>query len=120
MTIHQKIFAIIVGVMLLLFILELVRKRKIKEEYSWLWLLVGVLILILVVWYDLLLFTTHLIGSETPVTTLFLFGFLFLMLINIHYSVRISAFTEQVKKMAQQIGLLSKEINDIKSKKGEK
>ena len=117
MTLHQKIFALMAGVMLLLFILELVRKRKIKEEYSWLWLLVGGLILVLVVWYDLLLFVNRLIGSETPITTFFLFGFLFLMLINIHYSVRISSLTEQVKKMAQKIGLLSKEIEDIKSKK---
>ena len=120
MTIHQKIFALITGVILLLFILELVRKKKIKEEYSWLWLLIGLLILVLVVWYDLLLFATRLIGSETPITTLFLFGFLFLVLINIHYSVRISAFTEQVKKMAQQIGLFSKEVEDLKSEKRNK
>ena len=103
--------------MLLLVILELVRKRKVKEEYSWLWILTGILLLILVIWYDLLLSITYLIGAEDPLTTLFLFGFLFLMLINIHYSIKISVFTDQVKKMAQKMGLLVKEIEDLKKKK---
>lgn len=120
MTLHQKIFALVAGIMFLLIILELVRKRKVKEEYSWLWILIGVIILILVIWYDLLLFVTRLIGAETPLTTLFLFGFLFLILINIHYSIRISLFTNQIKKMAQRIGLLSKEIEELKDKKNNK
>jgi len=116
MTPHQKVFAIIASIVLLLFILELVRKRKIKEEYSWFWLLIGSAIFILVIWYDLLLFITQLIGSETPMTTLFLFGFLFLLFVNIHYSVKISTFTEQIKRMVQKIGILSKEIEDFKNK----
>ena len=116
MTPHQKVFAIIASIVLLLFILELVRKRKIKEEYSWFWLLIGSAIFILVIWYDLLLFITQLIGSETPMTTLYLFGFLFLLFVNIHYSVKISTFTEQIKRMVQKIGILSKEIEDFKNK----
>lgn len=112
MTSHQEIFAIIVSAVLLLFILELVRRRKIKEEYSWLWILVGVLIILLVVWHGLLLFLTHLIGAESPITTIFLFGFIFLLLINIDYSVRISVYKEQIKKLSQRIGILSKEIKD--------
>jgi len=120
MTPHQKIFALITSIVILLFILELVRKRKIKEEYSWFWLLIGLVIFILVIWYDSLLFVTELIGSETPMTTIFLFGFLFLLFVNIHYSVKISVFTEQIKKMAQKIGILSKEIEDLKNKEKEK
>ncbi len=112
MTSHQEIFAIIVSVALLLFILELVRRRKIKEEYSWLWILAGVLMVLLVVWPGLLLFLTHLTGAESPANTIFLFGFIFLLFINIDYSVRISAYKEQIKKLAQRIGILSKEVKD--------
>jgi len=112
MTLHQKIFAIFISVVFLLFILELVRQRKIKEEYSWLWLFVGAAMVALVLWPDLLLFLTHLIGAGNPLTTLVLFGFIFLLLINIDYSIRISAYKDQIKKLAQQIGLLSKEPKD--------
>lgn len=113
-TFHQEIFSIIVSVSLLLFILELVRRRKIKEEYSWLWILAGVFMVLLVVWPGLLLFLTHLIGAESPANTIFLFGFIFLLLINIDYSVRISVYKEQIKKLAQRISILSKEVKDKK------
>ena len=90
----------------MLFVVELVRRRKLREEYSWLWLLTGGIIILLVVWYDLLLFITHLIGAIAPTTTLFIFGLLFLMLISLHYSMQISKLSHQVKEMAQQLALL--------------
>ena len=114
MTLHQKIFALIVSISVLLFILDLVRRRKLKEEYSWLWLLVGVAMVLLVVWQNLLFFITRLIGAEDPTTTIFLFGFIFLLLVNIDYSIRISGHKDQIKKLAQKIGILSKEIDDLK------
>ncbi len=117
MPLHQKIFAILAGVMLLGLIFELVRKRKLKEEYSWLWILTGIIILALVVWYDLLLFVTHLIGAGNPRTTLFLFGLLFLVLINIHFSIRISTFTDQIKELAQRLAILTKELKELTKKK---
>ncbi len=117
MTPHQKIFALIISISFLLFILELVRRRKIKEEYSWLWLLVSAAIVLLVVWQNFLLFFTRLIGAGDPTTTIFLFGFIFLLLINIDYSIQISKHKEQIKKMAQKIGILSKALEDLENKK---
>jgi len=117
MTLHQKIFALIVSVSLFLAIFEMVRRRKVKEEYSWLWLAVSVAMLILVLWNNLLNFISRLIGAEDPLTTLFLSGFLFLLLVNIDYSVRISAYKDQIKKLAQQVGIISKELDDLKKEK---
>lgn len=106
MLFQQKIFAIIASVLIMLLVVELVRRRRLQEEYSWLWLLTGGSIILLVVWYDLLLFITHLIGAIAPTTTLFIFGLLFLMLISLHYSIQISKLSHQVKEMAQQLTLL--------------
>ncbi len=116
MPLHQKIFAILASIILLVFIFELVRKKKLKEEYSWLWILTGVIMLVLVVWYDFLLFMTRLIGAGNPRTTLFLFGLLFLVLINIHFSIRISTFTDQIKELAQRLAILTKELKELTKK----
>ena len=106
MLFRQKIFAIIASLLIMLLVVELVRRRKLREEYSWLWLLTGGIIILLVVWHELLLFITHLIGAIAPTTTLFIFGLLFLMLISLHYSMQISKLSHQVKEMAQQLALL--------------
>jgi len=103
---RQKIFSIVASILIMLVVVELVRRRKLREEYSWLWLLTGGIIILFVVWYDLLLFVTHLIGAIAPTTTLFIFALLFLMLISLHYSIQISKLSHQVKEMAQQLALL--------------
>ena len=106
MTARQKIFAITVGLCLFLFIIRLVHRRRLREEYSWLWLITGAGIVVLVVWYDLLVYLTGAIGAVLPTTTLFLFGLLFLVFITLHYSIKISALTDQVKILAQKLAIL--------------
>jgi len=96
MPFQQKIFAVIASVLIMLLVVELVRRRKLREEYSWLWMLTGGIIILLVVWYDLLVSITRLIGAIAPTTTLFIFGLLFLMLISLHYSIQISKLSHQV------------------------
>lgn len=105
MTIQQKLFALLLGAGLFVLIIDLVRRRKLAEEYSFLWLCTGFGIVLLVLWYDLLRWLTYLIGAVAPTTTLFLFGFFFLLLINLHYSIKISRLTAQVKTLAQKAAL---------------
>ena len=109
---QQKIFAILASILIMALVVELVRRRKLREEYSWLWLVTGALIILLVVWYDFLVFITHLIGAIAPTTTLFIFGLLFLMVISLHYSIQISKLSSQVKEMAQELTLLKGQIED--------
>jgi hypothetical protein len=105
MTLQQQTFALIAGVAIFLLIVELIRRRLLREEYSWLWLGTGFIIFVLVVWYDLLREISRLIGAKVVTTTLFLFGLIFLILINIHYSIKISALTNQVKDLAQALAI---------------
>jgi len=119
MFLHQKIFAVVASFLIMAVVIELVRRRKLREEYSWLWLLTGAVIVALVIWYDLLVAVTHLIGAIAPTTTLFIFGLLFLMLISLHYSIQISKLSFQVKEMAQQLTLLRGRVEDKTDPEGE-
>lgn len=109
MPLQQKIFAVIASLFLFVVIIYLVKKRKLREEYSWLWLLTGAVILVLVLWYDLLLMLTSLIGAVTATTTLFIFGIIFLMLIALHFAIKISSLSDQVKDLAQKLSILEAE-----------
>lgn len=106
MTPHQQIFAVLTSVVIFALILELVRRRQLREEYSWLWLLTGAATILLVVWQQLLLGITWLVGAVSPVTTILLCSLLFLLAIAIHYSIIISRLTTQVKNLAQELALL--------------
>jgi hypothetical protein len=114
MPIRYKILAIVISIGMLVLIIELVRRRKLREEYSWLWLLTGSVVLFLMVWFDLLRWITHQIGAAKPSSTIFLFAFLFLVFISLHFSVVISKLTNQVKELAQRNALLETELQEMK------
>lgn len=111
-TSRQKTLAMVVSAVLLLLILELVRRRKLREEYSWLWLLTALAIMLLSLRFDLLQAMTRLIGAVVPVSTLFFFGLIFLMVISISYSVRISTLSLQVKNLAQKLAILEGHVRN--------
>ncbi len=106
MTPRQKIFALTVGIAVFFAILRLVYTRRLREEFSWLWLLTGTAIVGLVVFYDALVAVTNLIGAVLPTTTLFLFGMLFLVGLNLYFSIKISALTNEVRILARKLAIL--------------
>lgn len=116
MNIRVKIVGIIISLSLLILIIELVRRRKLREEYSWLWLLTGSVILVLMIWVSLLKWITHLIGAIVPSSTVFFLGFLFLILISLHFSVVISKLTDRNKSLAQRYAILEMEFYELKKR----
>jgi len=103
---RQVVFFLSLSVLLLLAILELVRRRALRVEYSWLWIAACLTPIILILRYDLLVELTQLVGAVVPTSTLFFLCILFLALLCLHYSIRISRMTHQIKDLAQEIAIL--------------
>jgi hypothetical protein len=116
MSVRNIIVALAVGVGMLFLVIELVRRRKLREEYSWLWLVTACVILLLTLWFDLLKWITHSIGAIIPSSTIFLFAFVFLIFISLHFSVVISKLTDRNRELAQRYALLEWEVNALKKK----
>ena len=109
MPIRQKIFFLTVAFVLLLVILELVRRRRMRVEYSWLWLASGLTIMLVILRYDLLIGLTGAIGAAIPTSTLFFLSILYLALLSLNYSVRLTELRRQVKELTQEVALLRQE-----------
>jgi hypothetical protein len=107
MPLNQRIFGFVLAVLFFLFVMDLARRKKLRVEYSILWSITAAAILILVFWYDSLLFINRLIGAVLPTTTLFIFGLMFLLFVNLHFSVKLSELSEQVKNLAHEIAIFT-------------
>jgi len=103
---RQKLFFLTIALALLLVILELVRRRRLRVEYSWLWIAAGSTIILMILRYDLLIRISALVGAAIPTSTLFFLCILYLALLSLNYSVRLSDLTRQVKDLAQELALL--------------
>jgi hypothetical protein len=110
----QKVAMIIICLFIFVYILDLVRRRILREEYSWLWLLTSLALFILVIKYKWLVALGHIIGVVLPTSTLFLGALIFLMILAVQFSVRISSLTNQVKNLVQENALLREKIEEIK------
>lgn len=105
MPLRQQIVALAISLGVLALIVELIRRRRLREEYSVLWFLTGLGILVLASWYELLVALTDFIGAALPTSTLFFFALVFLFLVSLQFSVRISTLDNRVKELAQKIAL---------------
>jgi hypothetical protein len=119
MTVKQQIFSILISLAVFFFTIDLVRKKQLREEYSLLWLGTSVLMLILIIRYDWLLALTKLIGAVLPTTTLFLGSVLFLVLLSVQFSMKISKLSNQVKDLVQENALLRYEFEKSLNRSGE-
>ena len=106
MPLRLKFFVILLGLGIFLGILELVRRRRLREEYSFIWLIAGFVFVLLAVDNNILLWVSQFIEIAVPVNTLFFLALMFVMLLLLYFSLRISALTTQVKNLAQQLALL--------------
>lgn len=113
---RQKITMIIICIFIFIYILDLVRRRKLREEYSWLWLLTSLSLFILVIKYSWLVAFSHMIGVVVPTSSLFLCALIFLMVLSVQFSIRISNLTNQVKNLVQENALLRDKIEEIKER----
>ena len=117
MGVRQQILAYVVSLGLIVVVIELVRRRKLKERYSFLWLLTGISLFVLALWYDALIGITEFFEILSCANTVFFLSVMFLTLICLHFSVRISSCTEQLKTLAQELALLSEELKTLRAAK---
>ncbi len=118
MPLKQQLSALLVCVGVFLFTLDMVRRKKLREEYSVLWLLTSVSMFILVFKYQWLVLLTDLIGAVLPTTTLFIGSLIFLTLIAVQFSIKISRLTEQMKNLTQENAILAHEVQQLREGEG--
>ena len=111
-----RIISILICIFLVAYVFELVRRKHLNEEYSMGWLITGTMMLILSVSEDLLTLISNLVGATLFTSTLFFFGLMFLMVICLHFSIRISALTNQVRTLTQHLGILYNEKKELEKR----
>jgi hypothetical protein len=105
-----SLFAAIAAALFLLVIFELIRGRRLQERYALLWLVTGGVILILAVWRDALRLVAEQLGIAYPPSALFVVGFLFILVVLLHYSTVISELSERNVRLAQDIALVEERL----------
>ena len=101
-----QILSIVVSALLLVGVLELVRRRAFLERYALLWLFSALVLLGLSAWEGALAEMASLVGIAYPPNALFLIAFGFVLVLLLHFSVAVSRLSDQTKVLSQRLALL--------------
>ncbi len=112
MELRIQIVAIVATTLLLVGVLELVRRRALLERYALLWLFSSLVLLALAVWKGLLSEVAEAVGIFYPPSALFVIAFGFILLLLLHFSVAVSRLADQSKVLAQRVALLERRLAD--------
>jgi hypothetical protein len=111
-----QIVAILGTLVLLLVVLELVRRRRLLERYALVWLGSTVVLLGLGIWQGLLGTIADAIGVIYPPNALFLIAFGFVLLLLLHFSTAVSRLTDQTKVLAQRLALMEERQHELEKR----
>lgn len=110
------IILLIISLLFLIFIFVQVRKKRLNEAYSLVWICAGIVIVIISIFPNILQLVSNIIGIYYAPTTLFLILIFFILLLLLQFSIITSKKNQQIRKLAQEIALLSKKVNDLAEK----
>lgn len=112
---NYQIVAIIVNFLIIIILIDLIRRRKLKENYALIWFLIFIFFLIFSFKIDFIIKIGSFLGIAYTPSAIFLILIAALYLFLLYLSVIVSELKEENKNLIQEIGLLK-----LKSKKRQK
>ncbi len=111
---RTQMFVIVLGIAMLFFVLNLVRRKQLREQYSLLWIASAVVLVLSAIFIRQVDRIAHAIGIYYPPAFLFLVAILVTLVLQFHFSTVISSLREQNKSLTQDLGILSSDVRELR------
>jgi hypothetical protein len=98
--------------LLLVFVLELLRRGILRERFAALWLAVCAILGIVAVFPSLLRGAADALGFELPSNLLFFAAIVFLLLVCVQLSYEVSRLEARTRRLAEDLALLTASVQD--------
>lgn len=119
MTPRARILLIAIGLIVLVTVINLLRKRRLKEEYALLWLLAALSLVVAPFLIDILDQIAVFLGVEYPPTLFLGLAIIGLLLIIFQLSLNISRFSDQIKVLTQEIAILRQQLEALQTQRSD-
>ncbi|WP_270619458.1 DUF2304 domain-containing protein [Paenibacillus macerans] len=117
LSVKLQIILIVLCVCILILFIRKVQKFKLELKYALIWILVIMSSLILAIFPGILNFISALLYIKEPVNALFLVAIIFMLMIMYSLTSALSKASGNIKVLSQEVGLLKKELEELKNVK---
>ncbi|MDQ0117594.1 hypothetical protein J2T22_000764 [Pseudarthrobacter defluvii] len=108
--------AFILALVIVVLVVEMLRRKKLREKYAVLWLVVGLATLILAAFPQLLALTARLLGIQVPSNLLFAMTILLALGVCLHLSWEISVVEDETRTLAEEAAILRTQIERLEAR----
>lgn len=113
MTVTSYIFGIASAVLILVVVIELLRRGHLRERHAMWWLFAGVLALIVGVFPSTLEWAATVIGIEVPLNLVLFVSIAILFLVCLQHSSELTVLEEKTRTLAERVALLELELRRL-------
>jgi hypothetical protein len=113
------LFALLGGLVTLVFMVELLRRRRLREKYAALWIAVAVVVALGACFPQLTNWLAELVGVTTPVNLVFFLGLLVLLVVCVQLSAEVSGLEHENQTLAEESALLRNRIERLERRVGQ-
>lgn len=119
MTRHAQIIIIIFLAIVLIYIINMIRKRQLELKYVLTWLTCVIALMVVTCSPSLMGGMARILGIQSPVNMIFFLGFIFSLMIIFSLTVALSRVSAKVRRIAQELALereKKESMDDFKTK----
>lgn len=109
-----QIVALTVSVVLLLLVLELVRRRKLTEEYSFVWIVSSLMLLAVSIRREILHAAARWLGIYYPPILLVMVLIVIVFAASLSFSIVLSRQRQQIERLIEETAILSAEVRELR------
>jgi hypothetical protein len=110
-----QLVSVAVSAVLLVAVVELVRRGRLTEQYSVIWLLCGGALLLLSLWKNILDVSARWLGIYYPPAVLLLVVVFFGFVASLYFSVVISGQRRQIERLVEELAIQDARLRDLEA-----
>lgn len=116
MTIPSYVLGVVAAVLVLVIVIEMLRRRRLRERHALWWLVAGVLALIAGVFPSTLEWAAHLVGVQLPTNLTFFVSLAILFLVCLQHAAELTTVEAKARTLAEQLALQELRIRELEQK----
>lgn len=106
MNVASYIFGIASASLILLVVIELLRRRHLRERHAVWWFIAGALALVAGIFPDTLSWAASLVGVEVPINLVFFVSIAILFLVCLQHSSELTQLESKTRTLAERVAIL--------------
>lgn len=117
MSLASYIFGIVSALLVLIVVVELLRRGHLRERHAIWWLFAGILALVAGVFPSTLVWAANLVGIQAPTNMVFFVGIAILFFVCLQHSAELTKLEGKARTLAERVALLELRMEELESEK---